>query len=85
MDNLRIVGILIKDRIKEAGKTQTILSEYGDIIRSRMGYHEVSEAVCSRIGLLILTLQGEEEAQKTMIEALTHIGGIEVKEMTFPI
>ncbi|HPE86903.1 MAG: hypothetical protein PHU97_01920 [Bacteroidales bacterium] len=58
MERITIVGILIKNRIKEANKTQALLSEYGHIIRTRIGIHEVSEAVNSQTGTLILTLGG---------------------------
>ena len=85
MEKLRITGILIKDRIKEAGRTQKVLSEYGHIIRSRMGYHEVSEEICSRVGTIVLTLGGKIEEQDKMMQELQNIGGIEVKEMVFEL
>ncbi len=83
MKKFRIAGILIKDRIKESGRTQKVLSEYGHLIRSRMGYHEVSDDICSRIGTIVLTLDGPEEEQINMINELKTIGGIEIKEMVF--
>lgn len=58
MERITIVGILIKNRIKEANKTQTLHSEYGHIIRTRIRIHEVSEAVSSQTESLILTLGG---------------------------
>lgn len=85
MEKLRITGILIKDRIKEAGRTQTVLSEYGHLIRSRMGYHEVSDSICSRVGTIVLTLGGPELDQQKLMDELNNIGGIEVKEMVFDL
>lgn len=82
-NNFRIIGILIKDRIKEAGRTQKLLSRYAGIIRSRLGFHEVSEEVCSRIGMIILHLSGTPGDWQKMKAELDQIGGIEVQTMKF--
>jgi hypothetical protein len=83
MKQTKIIGILIKDRIKEAGRTQAVLANYNDIIRSRLGFHELSEEVCSRVGIIILTLGGDTARWKLFEEELTAIGGLEVKDITF--
>ncbi len=82
-NNFRIIGILIKDRIKEAGRTQKVLSRNAGIIRSRLGFHEVSEEVCSRVGMIILQLSGTELDWQKMKSELDEIGGIEMKTMEF--
>lgn len=56
MDMFKILGILIKDRIKEAGKTQKVLTANNHLIASRMGFHEVNTSTCSRMGMIILQL-----------------------------
>ena len=38
MKKTKIIGILIRDRIKEAGKLQILLSSHNEIIRSRLGF-----------------------------------------------
>jgi predicted mannosyl-3-phosphoglycerate phosphatase (HAD superfamily) len=83
MKEARILGILIQDRIKEAGKTQKLLSENGHLIRSRLGFHEVSENVCSRVGMIIIQLTGSVDEWNKLEAQLNEIGGIEVKHMKF--
>lgn len=83
MKENRIIGILIKDRIKEAGRTQKILSEYASIITTRMGTHELNDFVCSRKGIIILHLGGNESLWDTFENELKEVGGIEVQKMSF--
>lgn len=85
MTNYKIVGIAIKDRIKEAGKTQAILTKHACIIRSRLGFHEVSEYSCSRIGFIILQIIDDKEHYSLFLADLKTIEGIEVQEMNFSI
>ena len=46
------VGIIIKDRLRQAEKVNKILTEYGDIIAGRMGL-PYREKNCSVITLII--------------------------------
>ncbi|MCX6305777.1 MAG: hypothetical protein NT040_12510 [Bacteroidetes bacterium] len=83
MKELRIIGLLITDRIKEAGRTQQALTKYAHVIKSRLGFHEVTEDVCSRVGVVILQLAGSsEECNKLEVE-LGAIGGLEIQRMIF--
>jgi hypothetical protein len=83
MTETRILGLLITDRIKEAGRTQLTLSKYSRIIRTRLGFHELNDNVCSRSGVIILHLVGEPEDWKMFEEELALIGGLEVQYMSF--
>ncbi|MBP7463289.1 MAG: hypothetical protein KA793_03070 [Bacteroidales bacterium] len=83
MNELIILGINVKDRIKEAGKTQKVLSAHRQIIKTRMGFHEVNELKCSRNGLIILEIQGDQTELQSLFNDLNEIGGIEVKQMRF--
>lgn len=85
MKEVRILGILITDRIKEAGQTQKILSLYARIIKSRLGFHEVTEALCARTGIIVLHLSGPAEVKDKLEEALSEIRGIEVQRMRFEL
>ena len=82
---LRILTILVTDRIKEAGRTQKILSDYGHIIKSRLGFHEVSESKCSRVGVIILQLTGSIADWTKFETDLNMVDGIEFKSVTFDI
>ena len=83
MNEIRIIGLLITDRIKEAGFTQKTLSRYAHIIKSRLGFHEVTESVCSRVGVIILQLSGEREECERLESELRQIGGVELQRMVF--
>lgn len=83
MENISVYGIMIKDRIKEANKTQAVLTKYGHIIKSRLGFHEVSENTCSRVGFMILQVAGTAFDRKSFMTELLAIGGIEIKNMDF--
>ncbi|MGA3014254.1 MAG: hypothetical protein ABSD71_09480 [Bacteroidales bacterium] len=83
MQELRIIGLLITDRIKEAGMTQQVLSQHAHLIKSRLGFHEVSEDVCSRVGVILLQLRGKPEECDKLENALRNIRGIEVQKMSF--
>ena len=85
MKEIRIIGLLISDRIKEAGLTQNVLSEFAHIIKSRLGFHEVNEDICSRVGFMILQLEGDPEEFDLLEAKLKQIGGLELQHMIFQI
>jgi hypothetical protein len=78
-----VLGILIKDRIKEAGKTQKVLSKHRHLISSRFGFHEVSSARCSRVGMILLQLKGDQKEWQLLESELQQIEGIELQNMEF--
>ena len=83
MQKTMILGILVFDRIKEAGRTQQILSRHAGVIRSRLGFHELSADICSRVGTILLVLKGEPSAWKPLLDELSEIGGVEIQTMKF--
>jgi len=83
MTETRILGLLITDRIKEAGRTQLLLSKYSKLIRSRLGFHELNDNVCSRSGIIVLHLTGLPDEWKEFEAELSLIGGLEVQFMSF--
>ncbi len=85
MKEIRILGLLITDRIKEAGRTQLALTRYAHIIKSRLGFHEVTEDVCSRVGIIILQLAGDQETCDQLEKELSQIGGLELQRMVFSL
>lgn len=80
---IKILGIKITDRIKEAGLTQAILSKHASVITTRLGFHEVTDEVCSREAYLILHLNGDPADSEKLRSELASIGGVEIREMTF--
>lgn len=83
MQETRILGVQILDRIKEAGLTQKVLSKYSHIIKSRLGFHEVSEEKCSRVGFIILQLTGNSNEWDMLEKELSDIGGLRIRKMIF--
>lgn len=80
---IKVLGIKITDRIKEAGLTQGILSRHASVITTRMGFHEVTEAVCSREAVIILHLKNDSFESEKLISDLTTQDGIQVREIAF--
>jgi hypothetical protein len=80
---IKVLGIKIIDRIKEAGLTQGILSKHASVITTRLGFHEVTEAVCSREAVIILHLKDDDAESDKLISELQGIGGIDVREVAF--
>ena len=80
---IKVLGIKITDRIKEAGLTQGILSKHATVITTRLGFHEVTDEVCSREAYIILHLNGDPADSDSLTSELKTMGGIEIREMTF--
>ena len=85
MKEIRILGVQVFDRIKEAGRTQLVLTQHASLIRTRLGFHEVTADVCSRIGFLLLELQGNIQDWNNLEADLKSIGGVYVQNMSFQL
>jgi hypothetical protein len=79
----RILGILITDRQKEAGKVQSVLTKYGCSIKTRLGLHEATDDVCSTSGLLLLELTGDVTEMNKLENELVAIDGTQTQKMIF--
>jgi hypothetical protein len=75
-----ILGVHVTDRLKEAGPVQKVFTEYGSLVKTRLGLHEIG---ASPEGLVLLEIVGGKTEWKAMVEKLQGIEGIEVKEMVF--
>jgi hypothetical protein len=80
---IKVLGIKIIDRIKEAGLTQEILSRHATVITTRLGFHEVTDSICSREAYIILHLNGDPADTGRLSSELEKLGGIEIREMIF--
>jgi hypothetical protein len=80
---IKVLGIKIIDRIKEAGLTQGILSKHASVITTRLGFHEVTNEVCSREAYIILHLNGDPADTDKLSSELKSLEGIELREISF--
>ncbi|HEX2959054.1 MAG TPA: hypothetical protein VHO70_19620 [Chitinispirillaceae bacterium] len=78
-----IVGIHITDRLQNVPAFQTLLSEYGCCIKTRLGLHDVSDNYCSQNGLVLIELVGDDAKRDEFVISLRKINGIDVQVMVF--
>jgi hypothetical protein len=78
-----ILGVHITDRLKEAVRVQSLLTEYGQHIKTRLGLHEINPTAATPQGVLILELVGDESACEHLAGKLQAIEGVEVQKMVF--
>ncbi|MFH0771403.1 MAG: hypothetical protein V1933_02165 [Candidatus Omnitrophota bacterium] len=69
--------ILVANRSKSAVSVQKALTEFGCIIKTRLGIHDGVLTHCSNTGLIILELVGEKARVKKLAEKINGI--LEVK------
>jgi hypothetical protein len=78
-----VLGVQITNRVKNALEVQGILTEFGCNIKTRLGLHELTDATCSTIGLLIIETYGDAAKIREMEARLKAVHGIVVKKMVF--
>jgi hypothetical protein len=77
-----VLAVHVTDRVKKAPLVQKSLSASGNVIRTRLGLHEVSKDYSSPEGVLLLDIVGETKARQLQ-KALNKIPGIETKLVIF--
>ena len=80
---VRLLGIKITDRIKEAGLVQKALSEHAAVVSTRLGFHELNPEVCGREGFMVIHIAGQADDCEDLVAKLKSIEGLFVKEMVF--
>ena len=74
-----VLVVLIHKRRSAAVKVQRILTEFGCIIKTRLGIHDGVIDKCSDTGLLILELAGENKQKKELSGKLNKLSGVKTK------
>jgi hypothetical protein len=77
-----MLAVHVTDRLKKALLVQQTLSQFGDVIRTRLGLHEVGKDYSSPGGIMILDIVSELKARQLQ-KALDKIKGIETKLVVF--
>jgi hypothetical protein len=78
-----MMAIKIGARNTRAPKVQEILTEYGCIITTRVGFHETGEGECSTDGYIILQLRGEEKEIRALFQKLEATEDVTPKMIDF--
>jgi hypothetical protein len=77
-----VLAVHVTDRLKKAPLVQKTLSQFGDVIRTRLGLHEVTKDYSSPGGVLILDVVSESRARQLQ-KMLDRIRGIETTLVIF--
>ncbi len=84
-NQIRLMGVLVRNRQTSATKVQAILTEYGCSIKTRLGLHEASETTCAAHGLVLLELTGKTEEMDKLEKALNAVPSVEAKVIKFDV
>ena len=76
-----IIGIKLTNRAETATVFQKILSKYGCNIKTRIGLHEVNAGICSKNGIILLEVIGDEKIIENMLSELKSIENIKLDKM----
>ena len=76
-----IVGVHITDRLEEATEVQRVLTEFGRIIKTRLGLHELENEGLN--GILLLEMLDDDDGVQRLRAGLDAIEGVEVQAMVF--
>ncbi len=77
-----IIGIKISNRLQSAISVQEVLTEFGCIIKTRIGLHEEINGQCSPKGLILLEIIDDKKAID-IANKLCDIEEIEIQQMKF--
>jgi len=80
-----VMAILIDERKNNAVRVQKILTEWGCLIKTRLGLHEGVLDQCSETGFIILELVGEPEKHEELCRKLNVLPGVKAKYMTLKL
>lgn len=83
MQNHTIYGVHITDRVQEAVEVQRVLTAFGDVIKTRLGLHELDKGHDTPKGLLLLEMEGDQARFEQMRQHLSGIEGVDVQQMVF--
>ncbi len=68
-----ILALKIGNREGTAQSIQAILTEYGCLIKVRLGLHNLPPSSCSPLGLVIMELVGEDAEIEALVDKLNEV------------
>ena len=78
-----ILGVHITDRVKEAVEVQSLLTEYGSQIQTRLGLHEIEKGASAPNGLILLEMVEPDDRIQELADKLNALEGVEVQSLVF--
>ena len=79
------VIVVVNKRKKEAVTVQKMLTEWGCLIKTRLGLHEGVLDDCSEIGSIILEMVGDKDKHEELVRKLNLLAGVSAKLVDIPI
>jgi ribose 5-phosphate isomerase len=74
-----VMLVLLDRRTREAVEVQKVLTEWGCIIKTRIGLHEGTGGECTDYGLIILELTGDAAQYEKFEKKLRDVPGVTTK------
>ena len=74
-----VLLVLVSMRKESATTVQKILTEWGCLIKTRLGLHEGVLDNCTESGLLFIELAGEKEKHTELARKLNLVKGVQAK------
>ncbi len=81
----RFIILVINLRKQAAVTVQKILTEWGCLIKTRLGLHEGVLDQCTETGIVFLELVGEKEKHEELARKLSVLPGVSAQLVTLPI
>ena len=80
MKNIIIISVQHRKNVSVA--VQEVLSEYGCLIKTRLGITDSTPKKCSQTGLIILEFLGNKREVTLMTKKLSKLSGVKVKAVS---
>ncbi len=78
-----IMGVQVSNRGVNATRVQQLFTEYGCLIKTRLGLHAAADGRCSASGLILLELHGSQKDATALEKKLRALKGVAVRKMSF--
>jgi hypothetical protein len=79
MEKIEILGLHVGNTVADKNPLQQVLTQYGNVIRTRLGLTASSGAH----GIILLELSGDRAEIKGLKAALEKIDGLQLQMMSF--
>lgn len=72
----QVILILVSNRKDSAVKVQKILTDWGCLIKTRLGLHDSVLDTCSEQGLIFLEVVGEKSKNEEIVRKINLLSGV---------